>query len=90
MKTSWTETEQIEAHILGRADTGNTLLFEANLLLDATLADKVLWQQKTYTLIRDYSRRQLKAEIGAVHDELFTGPENLSFSQRIRKLFLKP
>ena len=87
MKTLWNETARIEAHLSGTATTGDNLLFEANLLLDPTLHDKVQWQQKTYTLITQYGRRQLKKEIEAVHQQLFTAPEHLSFSQKIRRLF---
>ena len=90
MKTLWTETEQIEAHLLGLADNGDALLFEAKRLLNPALADKVTWQQKTYTLINNYGRLQLKKEIEAVHNELFTQKQHLSFSQKIRQLFTKP
>lgn len=87
MMTSWNETEQIDAHLSGRQDTGNALVFEARMLLDAELNDKVLWQQKTYAIIQTYGRRQLKKEIEAVHQKLFTRPEHLSFSRKIRRLF---
>ena len=87
--TSWNETERIEAHLSGKTDTGNALVFEAQLLLDPALADKVFWQQKTYTVIQNYSRRQLKREIDQVHQQLFTLPEHLSFSRKIRLLFTK-
>ena len=89
MTTSWNEIQQIEAHLLGTADTGNALLFDAKLLLDASLADKVAWQQRTYTIVTNYGRKELKAEIEAVHQQLFTAPEHLNFAQRIRMLFSK-
>jgi hypothetical protein len=89
MMTSWNETEQIEAHLLGRHDTGNALVFEARMLLDPELSDKIVWQKKTYSIIQTYSRRQLKKEIEAVHQKLFTQPEHTSFSQKIRRLFNK-
>ncbi len=87
MMTSWNETEQIEAHLLDQHDTGNVLVFEAHRLIDPELNDNLLWQQKTYTLIQTYSRRQLKREIEAVHQKLFTQPQHLNFSQKIRRLF---
>lgn len=87
MMTSWNETEQIEVHLSGRSDTGNALVFEARMLLDPELNDKVLWQKKTYAIIQNYSRRQLKREIDAVHQKLFTQPEHISFRQKIRRLF---
>jgi hypothetical protein len=89
MMTSWNETKQIEAHILGTANTGDALVFEAKLMLDNTLADKVIWQQKAYDAIQQYGRRQLKKEIEQVHQQLFTQPEHISFAQKIRQLFSK-
>jgi hypothetical protein len=89
MMTSWNETEQIEMHLSGRLDTGNALVFEARMMLDPELSDKVAWQQKTYGIIQIYGRKQLKMEIEAVHQNLFTQPEHSSFSQKIRRLFTK-
>lgn len=87
MTTSWNETQQIEAVLMGAAKSGDALLFEAKLILDNELAEKVIWQQKTYAAVKQYSRWQLKAEIEAVHEQLFTKAENQSFSQKIRQLF---
>lgn len=89
MTTSWNETQQIEAVLLGTAKPGDALLFEAKLILDNELADKLVWQQKTYAIVKQYSRRQLRAEIEAVHQQLFTKPEHSSFSQKIRQFFSK-
>lgn len=89
MTTSWHETEQIEAGLLGTAGTGATLLFEARLLLDEELADKALWQRRTYKLVHQYGRHQLKQEIEEVHQQLFYTPEHKSFAQKITALFGK-
>lgn len=90
MKTSWNETRQIDEHIAGAMHTGDALVFEARLLLDTELNDKVLWQRKTHTIIKKFGRKQLKNEIEAIHQKLFTSPEHHSFSQKIRRLFTKP
>ena len=87
MRTSLIETEQIEAHLLKLSDPGNSLVFEARLLLDAELNEKVAWQEKTYNIVRIYGRDQLKKEIESVHQKLFTQPEHTSFRQKIRRLF---
>jgi hypothetical protein len=89
MTTSWNETQLIETHLRGTAQPGDALVFEAKLLLDNTLADKVLWQQKAYHTIQQFGRRQLKKEIEIVHQQLFTQPQHTSFSQKIRRLFSK-
>jgi hypothetical protein len=87
MKALWNETREIEKHVFGLAETGDELLFEAKLLIGPGLQDKVLWQKKTYAIIKQYGRRQLKKEIEAVHQKLFTTPGHNTFSQRIRRLF---
>jgi len=89
MRTSLRETEQIEAHILRLSEPGDTLVFEARLLLDAELKDKLLWQQKTYSLVRRYGREQLKGEIEAVHQKLFNNEKHTSFRQKIMRFFSK-
>jgi hypothetical protein len=89
MTTSWNETKQIEAHILGTAGTGDALLFEAKLMLDNELADKLIWQQKAYATIQQFGRRQLKKEIEQVHQQLFTHAAHVSFAEKIRRLFSK-
>jgi hypothetical protein len=89
MTTSWNETKQIEAHILGTASTGDALLFEAKLMLDNDLADKVMWQQKAYATIQQFGRRQLKKEIEQVHQQLFTQAAHVNFADKIRRLFSK-
>ena len=88
MRTSLNEIAQIEDHLLQRHTPGAALLFEAQILLDADLRDKVSSQQQVYRLIQQYSRKQLKHEIEAVHQQLFTRPEHLSFRQKIARLFL--
>ncbi|MDR0265732.1 MAG: hypothetical protein LBJ04_21140 [Sphingobacterium sp.] len=89
MMTSWNETQQIEAYIFEIAQPEDVLLFEAKLLLDEELADKVTAQQKTYAAIRQFGRKQLKMEIEAVQQRLFTHPQHNSFSQKIIRLFRK-
>ncbi|OCX52235.1 hypothetical protein BEL04_12185 [Mucilaginibacter sp. PPCGB 2223] len=78
----------IEDHLFGRADTGETLLFEANMILNSNLREDVQHQQNTYAAIKQYSRKQLKAEIATVQQKL-TGPQHQGFMQRIINLFKK-
>ncbi len=89
MRTSLLETEQIESHLMRRTEPGDALVFEARLLLEPELQDKVLWQQKTYSIIRQYGREQLKGEIAAVHRQLFNDGAHQSFRQKIMRLFSK-
>jgi hypothetical protein len=87
MRTSLIETEQIEAHLAQRSEPGDQLVFEARLLLEPELREKVQWQQEAYRMIKLHGRDQLKQEIEAVHQKLFTQKEYISFSQKIRRLF---
>lgn len=90
MTTSLNETAQIDAHLLQLSDTGDALVFEARMLLEPALREKVQWQLKTYELISLYGRGQLKQEIEAVHQKLFSEPQHQSFRRKILRLFIKP
>ncbi len=89
MRTSLIETQQIEAHLLQLSEPGDALVFEARLLLEPELRDKMQWQNQTYHIIRQYGRDQLKQEIEAVHQQLFTEPKHAGFRQKIMRLFSK-
>jgi hypothetical protein len=84
MRTSLIETKQIDDYLFHSADAH---LFEAKLILQPALREKLKWQQCAYKLIHAYGRQQLKAEIEAVHQKLFSEPVHRGFSQRIRTLF---
>lgn len=88
MKTSWNELRLIEDYLLSGTKADKVLL-EARFILQPDLQDSVLWQQKTYSLIKHYGRQQLIKEIEQVHEKLFTAPEHYSFRQRIMQLFSK-
>jgi len=81
------ETEKIEAHLMHRSEPGDQLVFEARLLLESELHEKMQWQQEAYRMVKLYGRDQLKQEIEAVHQKLFMQKEHLSFSQKISRLF---
>lgn len=87
MRTSLIETQQIETQLMGLSDPGDALVFEARLLLNAELKEKMLWQQEAYRMVKLYARGQLKKELETIHQKLFTQPEHLSFSKKIRRLF---
>lgn len=88
MRTSLNKIAQIEAHLLKKENPADALLFEAKIMLDNELQTLVLQQQQVYGLVQQYSRKQLKQEIDAVHQQLFTQPEHLSFRQKIARIFL--
>jgi hypothetical protein len=89
MRTSLNNIKAIDDYLSGRLVPGETLLFEANMLLNIDLTDDVQQQQNTYAIIRQYSRKKIKAEIMAVQETLATAPQHRGFMQRIAQLFKK-
>ncbi|HVS93457.1 MAG TPA: hypothetical protein VHE59_15565 [Mucilaginibacter sp.] len=89
MRTSLSETVRIEAHLLRISESGDRLVFEARLLLEPELRDKMHCQQNTYALVKKYGREELKKEIEAVHQQLFTEQKHISFRQNILGIFSK-
>lgn len=89
MKTSWNELRLIEDYLKANVEPADQVLFEARLILQPELKDNVYWQKRTYGMIQQYGRQQLRSEIAKVHEKLFSAPEHQSFRQKIRKLFRK-
>jgi hypothetical protein len=81
--------QQIDDYLLQYASQPDRVLFEARLLVQPALQEDLAWQQKTYDIVKEYSRRQLKAEIESVHQQLFTEPEHISFRRKIMAIFSK-
>jgi hypothetical protein len=87
MRTSLNEIKLIDEHIFKNGSTEDKLLFDAMLILNPALNDKLMWQKKTHSVVLQYSRKKLKAEIESVHQQLFNEPAHQSFRQRILSLF---
>jgi hypothetical protein len=87
MRTSLNNIKEIDDHVLGVAAPQNGLLFEAKMILNPELRLDVAWHRQTLTLVQQYGRQQLRADIEAVHQQLFTQPEHQSFRQTILRFF---
>ncbi|GJM35630.1 MAG: hypothetical protein DHS20C18_46310 [Saprospiraceae bacterium] len=87
MRTSLRDIQQIEAYLLKIASPEASRAFETRLLLEPELQEKLNWQKKAYTLIRNYGQKQLKAELETIHQKLFTEPEYAGFKQKIIRFF---
>ncbi len=87
MQTSLIEAQEIEVQLLGFPEAEDRLLFEARLILQPRLYDKLKWQQQTYKLIKHYGRSNLKKEIAAAEDMLFTQSTYQSFKSKIFSIF---
>ncbi|MCS3796971.1 hypothetical protein [Niastella sp. OAS944] len=89
MRTSLNDIKHIDDYLLQYAGKADRALFEARLILQPALQENLAWQQKTYDIIEQYSRRRLKEEIESVHQQLFTEPEHISFRSKILGIFSK-
>lgn len=87
MRTSLNEIQQGEAYLHGKLTDGDKLVFETRILLNPAMQQNLVYQQQVYDIVKAYSRKQLKAEIGTIHTRLFHSPEHLSFRQRILNIF---
>ena len=90
MRTSLNDIQQIDDYLLQYASQADRVLFEARLLVQPALQEDLAWQQRTYEIVKEYSRAQLKAEIESVHQQLFTEPEHISFRRKIMAIFYPP
>ena len=87
MKTSWKKTKQWDEYLLQRARPDEALVVEAELIIHPDLDETLRWQQRTYALVQQYGRQQLRREIRAAQHQLFHQPEHRDFRQIIRRLF---
>jgi hypothetical protein len=89
MRTSLNEIKAIEDHLFGYSHPADSLLFEAQMILNAPLRQKVTLQQSAYKTVELYGRKNLRAEIDAVHQKLTSQPEHQGFMQKLMRLFGK-
>jgi len=89
MKTSLNELRLIEHYLLSDDKDGENFLFEAKMILQPELKQQVYWQNKTYQMVRDYGRKQLKSEIDKIHETLFNTDAHHSFRQKVMRFFSK-
>lgn len=87
MKTSLTETADIESFLFKTQEGGESVLFQASLILDKSLPGKVALQKRAYDAVQNYSRKKLREEIAAVELELFSAEKHNSFRKKISRLF---
>ncbi|MBC8042824.1 MAG: hypothetical protein IAF08_05190 [Rhizobacter sp.] len=87
MQTSLNDIEQIEAHLFHTASEADSVVFEARVILDGNLREQIEWQQQAYAIVELYGRKQLRAELEAVHQKLFHAPEHESFRQKVFRFF---
>lgn len=89
MKTSLTETANIEQYLQGSLSAGDAVLFEAKIVLQEELRSNTYWQEQTYQIIQMYGRQKLRAEIDAAQKLFFNDPAQNSLRAKIARLFSK-
>lgn len=87
MKTSASDTQQIDLYLLKQLAPGDKLVMDASFVLNPELNETLKWQQQVHTLVQMRGRKQLQNQIKAVEEKLFTAPEYLSFRERVWQLF---
>jgi L-rhamnose isomerase len=87
MRTSLNEIKLIDGYLFNSNPPEEALLLDALLIVNPTLSSQITWQKKTHRVIRQYSRKKLKAEIEAVHQQLFNEPKHQTFRQKVLSFF---
>jgi hypothetical protein len=87
MRTSLNNIKEVDDHLLGLSAPQDSLLFEAKMIINPELRANVMWHKQTLNLVQQYGREQLRADIEAVHNQLFTRPGHRSFRQNILRFF---
>jgi hypothetical protein len=70
MRKELIETEEIENYLLHRLNADEQKLFEVNMLLDPSLADKVEAQAGVYNLVRRFWRKQTRNRLELIYQQL--------------------
>jgi hypothetical protein len=89
MRTSLNKIRTIEEFLNGSMPVDERLLFEAQQVVDRSLAEEVLAQQQTYQLVTAYSRAALRQELESFHHTLMNDPAKKGFRDLIRSIFQK-
>jgi hypothetical protein len=89
MRTSLNKIRAIEEFLNASMPVDERLLFEAKQVVDRSLGEEVLAQQKTYQLITAYSRATLRQELESLHQTLMNDPAKKGFRALILSIFQK-
>jgi hypothetical protein len=70
MRSELNEVHLIDQYLLGRLSEENELVFEANLLLDEAIAEKLESQRMAHRLIRRYARKEERRRLEEIYQLL--------------------
>ncbi len=75
MRSELNQVYLIDQYLLGRLSKEEEQVFEARLLLDETIAEKVEAQRRAHRLIRRYAREEERRRLEAIYQLLLKEPD---------------
>lgn len=87
MRTSLNDIKMDDDYLNGKLSPGDSLFFQARMIIDPFHRIKVSLLRKAHVLIKLYGRKNLRSELNAMHNHIFSDPEKRLFRQRIEKIF---
>lgn len=87
MRTSLNKILETEQFLNKQLAPEDALVFQARLIVESDLHQQMLWQQRTYSVVRAYGRMQLKDTLERMHDQFMTAPQHSSFRNKILQFF---
>ncbi len=75
MRSELNEVYLIDQYPLGQLSKAEEQAFEANLLLDAIMAEKLEAQRTAHRLIRRYARKAERRRLEAIYQQLLQEPD---------------
>lgn len=87
MRTSMSESIQIERFLQGELSALERQTFKAQMQQNPRLRLRVYFQKKVHLLVKLYHRKRLKAEMEEIHQSLFQDPTKADFQQDISNIF---
>jgi hypothetical protein len=83
MRSDLNEVYLIDQYLLGRLSKEEEQVFEANLLLDETIAEKLEAQRTAHRLIRRYARKEERRRLEEIYQLLLNEPD---FAHQIKTI----
>lgn len=75
MRSELNEVYLIDQYLLGRLSKEDEQVFEANLLLDEAIAEKLEAQRMAHRLIRRYARKEERRRLEEIYQLLLDEPD---------------
>lgn len=83
MRSELNEAYLIDQYLLGRLSKEEEQVFEASLLLDEAIAEKLEAQRMAHRLIRRYARREERRRLEEIYQLLLNEPD---FAHQIKTI----